>query len=136
MLTWLEVRDFVLIEHVSLNFGHGMTVITGETGAGKSIIVDALGVLLGDRTSSEIVRSGSDQTEIQASFDLKNNSEVNNWLEGQSLDTKEGECLLRRIVFKNHASKGFINGRSVPIHSLQEIGDPSFQLNKVASRLS
>ncbi|MBO67427.1 MAG: DNA repair protein RecN [Acidiferrobacteraceae bacterium] len=123
MLTWLEVRDFVVIEHASLNFGHGMTVITGETGAGKSIIIDALGILLGDRTSSDIVRLGSDHAEIQASFDLKDNAEANNWLEEQSLETKEGECLLRRLVFKNHPSKGFINGRSVPIHSLQEIGE-------------
>ena len=66
MINWLDVRNFVLVEHVSLNFGRGMTVLTGETGAGKSIIVDALSILLGDRTSGDIVRQGSDCAEIQA----------------------------------------------------------------------
>ena len=76
MINWLDVRNFVLVEHVSLNFGRGMTVLTGETGAGKSIIVDALSILLGDRTSGDIVRQGSDHAEIQAGFDLSDNPQA------------------------------------------------------------
>ena len=123
MINWLDVRNFVLVEHVSLNFGRGMTVLTGETGAGKSIIVDALSILLGDRTSGDIVRQGSDRAEIQAGFDLSDNPQAAAWLDTQLLSDETGECSLRRLVFKGQSSRGFINGRPVPIHSLQELGD-------------
>ena len=123
MINWLDVRNFVLVEHVSLNFGRGMTVLTGETGAGKSIIVDALSILLGDRTSGDIVRQGSDRAEIQAGFDLSDNPQAAAWLDTQLLSDETGECCLRRLVFKGQSSRGFINGRPVPIHSLQELGD-------------
>ena len=123
MIKWLDVRNFVLVEHVSLNFGRGMTVLTGETGAGKSIIVDALSILLGDRTSGDIVRQGSDRAEIQAGFDLSDNPQATAWLDTQLLSDETGECSLRRLVFKGQSSRGFINGHPVPIHSLQELGD-------------
>jgi DNA repair protein RecN (Recombination protein N) len=123
MINWLDVRNFVLVEHVSLNFGQGMTVLTGETGAGKSIIVDALSILLGDRASGDIVRQGSDRAEIQAGFDLSNNPQAVAWLDTQLLADETGECSLRRLVFKGQSSRGFINGRPVPIRSLQELGD-------------
>lgn len=122
MISWLDVRNFVLVEHVSLNFGRGMTVLTGETGAGKSIIVDALSILLGDRTSGDIVRQGSDRAEIQAGFDLSDNPQAAAWLDTQLLSDETGECSLRRLVFKGQSSRGFINGRPVPIHSLQALG--------------
>ena len=123
MINWLDVRNFVLVEHVSLNFGRGMTVLTGETGAGKSIIVDALSILLGDRTSGDIVRQGNDRAEIQAGFDPSDNPQAAAWLDTQLLSDETGECSLRRLVFKSQSSRGFINGRPVPIHSLQELGD-------------
>ena len=72
MITWIDVRDFLIARHVEISFDGGLTVITGETGAGKSIIVDALTILLGDRTSGDIIRPGSAQCEIQAGFDLSN----------------------------------------------------------------
>ena len=123
MINWLDVRNFVLVEHVSLNFGRGMTVLTGETGAGKSIIVDALSILLGDRTSGDIVRQGSDCAEIQAGFDLSDSPQAAAWLDTQLLSDETGECSLRRLVFKDQPSRGFINGRPAPIRSLQELGD-------------
>jgi DNA repair protein RecN (Recombination protein N) len=123
MINWLDVRNFVLVEHVSLNFGPGMTVLTGETGAGKSIIVDALAILLGDRASGDIVRQGCDRAEIQAGFDLSENQQATEWLDTQLLNDETGECSLRRLIFKSQSSRGFINGRPVPIHSLKELGD-------------
>ena len=123
MINWLDVRNFVLVEHVSLNFGRGMTVLTGETGAGKSIIVDALSILLGDRTSGDIVRQGSDCAEIQAGFDLSDSPQAAAWLDTQLLSDETGECSLGRLVFKDQPSRGFINGRPAPIRSLQELGD-------------
>ena len=100
-----------------------MTVLTGETGAGKSIIVDALAIILGDRTSGNIVRGGTENAEIQAGFNLTHNSTAIDWLTLHSLNDDEEECSLRRLVYKNQPSRGFINGRPVPIHYLQEIGN-------------
>ena len=123
MINWLDVQNFVVVGHVSLSFGEGMTVLTGETGAGKSIIVDALTVLLGDRTSGEIIRQDADKAEIQASFDLSDNPRAKTWLEEQLLNVETGECTLRRLVFQDRPSRGFINGQPVPIHSLRELGN-------------
>ena len=122
MISWLDVRNFILVKHVSLTFQTGMTVLTGETGAGKSIIVDALAILLGDRASGEIVRSGADHAEIQAGFKLSKNPQAVAWLASRVLDDDTGECSLRRLVFKKQPSRGFINGHPVPIHYLQELG--------------
>ena len=122
MINWLDVRNFVLVKHIALTFDTGMTVLTGETGAGKSIIVDALAILLGDRTSGSIVRKGAENAEIQAGFNLTHNSKGMDWLTEHSLIDEE-ECSLRRLVYKNQPSRGFINGRPVPIHYLQELGN-------------
>lgn len=123
MINWIDVRDFAVVKHVSLSFDTGMTVLTGETGAGKSIIVDALAILLGDRTSGDIVRPGSDHAEIQADFDLSENPQAIAWLESHALTDKTGDCSLRRLVFRSQSSRGFINGRPAPIHYLQELGN-------------
>ena len=120
MITWLDVRNFILVKHVSLNFQTGMTVLTGETGAGKSIIVDALAILLGGRTSGKIITSGADPAAIQAGFKLSKNPQAVAWLASRVLDDGTGECSLRRLVFKQQSSRGFNNGRPVPIHYLQE----------------
>ena len=123
MITALSIRSFLLIERLDIEAADGFTALTGETGAGKSIIVDALSILLGDRTSGDIVRQGSDRAEIQAGFDLSDNPRAAAWLDTQLLSDETGECSLRRLVFKSQSSRGFINGRPVPIHSLQELGD-------------
>ena len=122
MITWIDVRDFLIVRHVEISFDGGLTVITGETGAGKSIIVDALTILLGDRTSGDIIRPGSEQCEVQAGFDLSNNPAAQLWLKGQEIDIDGSECTLRRIVSHKKSSRGFIQGRPVPISSLRELG--------------
>jgi len=122
MINWIDVRDFVVIKHVQIAFEHGLTVITGETGAGKSVVVDALAMLLGGRASGDLVRNGSERAEIQADFDIGNLAPAGEWLARMELEGEEGECTLRRTVYPEKASRGFINGRPVPIQSLRELG--------------
>tara|TARA_Y100000031_G_scaffold156870_2_gene213710 strand:+ start:4778 stop:6451 length:1674 start_codon:yes stop_codon:yes gene_type:complete len=122
MINWIDVRDFVVIKHVQISFEPGFTVITGETGAGKSVLVDALAILLGGRASADLVRSGAEHTEVQADFDISNLAAAKQWLAHMELDGEADECTLRRTVYPEKASRGFINGRPVPIQSLRELG--------------
>ena len=122
MINWIDVRDFVVIKHVQISFEPGFTVITGETGAGKSVVVDALAMLLGGRASGDLVRSGSEYAEIQADFDVSELASARDWLIQMELLGEDGECTLRRLVYPEKASRGFINGRPVAIQSLRELG--------------
>jgi DNA repair protein RecN (Recombination protein N) len=99
-----------------------MTALTGETGAGKSILVDALGLVLGDRADSSVIRHGCDRAEISAGFDISDNITATTWLAQQDMDT-EGECQLRRIVNREGRSRGYINGQVAPMQSLRELGE-------------
>jgi len=122
MINWIDVRDFVVIKHVQVAFEPGFTVITGETGAGKSVVVDALAMLLGGRASGDLVRSGSEHAEIQADFNVSELASARDWLILMELAGEDGECTLRRLVYPEKASRGFINGRPVAIQSLRELG--------------
>ncbi len=122
MINWLDVRNFVVIKQVQITFESGLTVVTGETGAGKSVLVDALAVLLGDRASGDIVRSGSKRCEIQAGFDVSNLPDAGEWLATMDMVDDENHCILRRVIYPDKPSRGFINGQPVPIQSLREIG--------------
>jgi DNA repair protein RecN (Recombination protein N) len=122
MINWLDVRNFVVIKQVQMTFESGLTVVTGETGAGKSVLVDALAVLLGDRASGDIVRSGSKRCEIQAGFDVSNLPDAGEWLATMDMVDDENHCILRRVIYPDKPSRGFINGQPVPIQSLREIG--------------
>lgn len=122
MLVSLYLRNFVIVREAELSLRDGMTAITGETGAGKSILIDALNLVLGGRTSSDIIRHGKDQSEIIASFDLTDCSDAIDWLKEQELDA-EGDCVIRRILRRNGPSRGFINGRPVVMQQLRQLGD-------------
>jgi len=122
MLTSLQVRNFAIIDLVEVEFSPGMTVLTGETGAGKSILVDALGLVLGERGGSGLVRSGTSRAEFTAEFDLRNLPDARQWLEEQMLDL-DNECNLRRIVNADGRSRAFINGNTVPLQSLKALGE-------------
>ncbi len=121
MLSELHIRDFAVIESLDIEFENGMTVFTGETGAGKSIIVDAMGLILGDRTDNSIIRGDQNKTEITARFTLNQCSEVRTLLEEQEMDT-EDELFIRRVISKDGRSKAFINGTPAPIQSLKLLG--------------
>ncbi|MBT4357315.1 MAG: AAA family ATPase, partial [Proteobacteria bacterium] len=85
MINWLDVRDFVVVKKTQVSFESGMTVITGETGAGKSVLVDALSILLGGRASTDLIRYGSDYSEIQADFDIQTLPQARDWLRNMEL---------------------------------------------------
>lgn len=122
MLMNLQVRDFAIIEKIEIEFEPGMTVLTGETGAGKSILVDALGLVLGERGSAQLVRSGAKRAEFSAEFDVSALELVRAWLDEQALDL-DGDCLLRRVINADGRSRAFINGNAVPLSQLKSLGE-------------
>lgn len=122
MLTRLQVRDFAIVDQISVEFEPGMTVLTGETGAGKSILVDAVGLVLGERGSSQLVRSGAKRAEFSAEFDVTELPAVRAWLEQHALD-EDDACLLRRVISADGRSRAFINGNAVTMQQLKALGD-------------
>ena len=122
MLVSLQVRNFAIIDQAEVEFAPGMTVLTGETGAGKSILVDALGLVLGERGGTGLVRSGADRAEFTAEFDLQSLPDARQWLGQQMLDLDE-ECILRRVISADGRSRAFINGITVPLQSLKTLGE-------------
>jgi DNA repair protein RecN (Recombination protein N) len=121
MLTRLHVRNLVIVTELDLELGDGMTALTGETGAGKSILIDALGLALGDRADTAMIRNGAARAEITATFDTAANPRLTAWLEEQALDQDEA-CVVRRVLARKGRSLAFINGTPVPIQSLQQAG--------------
>ena len=121
MLTHLLIKNFALVDHLELELKNGMTVISGETGAGKSIMLDALGLTLGDRADTDTVREGEERAEITATFDLNNIPEAVQWLSDHDLD-QESECQIRRIVTREGRSRSYINGQPAPLNQLKELG--------------
>jgi len=121
VLNFLQVRDFAIIDAVEVEFGPGMTALTGETGAGKSILVDAVILALGGRAAADTVRHGAERAEITASFDLTGNDEARAWLAEQSLDGDD-EIILRRVVGADGRSRCFVNGQALPAQAVRELG--------------
>ena len=121
MLSSLSIRNLVTVESLQLELDSGMSVLTGETGAGKSILIDALGLVLGDKADSSLIRHGSEKAEITAEFDLARLPEICKWLESNELDDA-GECLLRRIISRKGRSRAFINGTPVTLGTLAALG--------------
>jgi DNA repair protein RecN (Recombination protein N) len=118
----LQVRDFAIVDRIDIEFEPGMTVLTGETGAGKSILVDALGLVLGERGNAQLVRDGAKRAEFAAEFDVSALPNVSSWLEEQALDLDD-DCLLRRVINADGRSRAFINGNSVPLSQLKALGE-------------
>lgn len=120
MLSQLTIRDFALVDHLELDFAPGLTVLTGETGAGKSIMLDALSLTLGQRADAGFVRHGSPKADISACFDVSQNTGALTWLAEHDL-SDESYCLLRRVINSDGRSRAFINGRPVPNGQLKEL---------------
>ena len=121
MLTELTVSNYAIAEKVELNFNRGMTALTGETGAGKSIVLDALGLAMGGRADAGAVRHGAKRADITATFDLSRIPEARQWLEEHELDDPD-HCILRRSISKEGRSRAFINGQPCPLSQLKELG--------------
>lgn len=122
MLQQIRVRNYAIIDEVELELDGGMTVLTGETGAGKSILVDALGLVLGDRADASAVRHGADRAEITAAFDLVDRRDVVEWLAEQDMDA-DGECVVRRTISKEGRSRAYVNGCPVTLPVLRALGE-------------
>lgn len=121
MLSHLAIQNFILLDRLELNFTDGLTVLTGETGAGKSILIDALALILGDRADSNFIGNFQDRCDLAAIFTIEELPVVKDWLKTNDYATEERECILRRILFKDGKSRQTINGSPCTIAHLKEL---------------
>ncbi len=122
MLLHLAIRDFVIVDRLELDFASGFSALTGETGAGKSILIDALALALGERADAGVVRAGSEKAEVAATFDIARLSSVSAWLIANDLETGD-ELLLRRVIDGSGRSRAYINGSPATVQQLREVSD-------------
>ncbi|QIW16266.1 DNA repair protein RecN [Pasteurellaceae bacterium RH1A] len=131
MLTQLTINNFAIVRHLNLDLQDGMSVITGETGAGKSIGIDALGLCIGYRSETGMIRNGADKADISASFSMQPDSPAYLWLKEHELLDEDNpqECLIRRMINLDGRSKAFVNNTPLPISQLRELGQYLIHLN-------
>ena len=122
MLLQLNIKDFAIIDNLQISFGRGLNILTGETGAGKSIIVDAVKLILGDRASAEDIRSSKDEAVVEAMFDASCFKDRGEFLEIAGLPNDEN-LIIRRIISRSGKNKVFINGSMANLATLQQIGN-------------
>jgi len=122
MLQALSIRNFVIVEQLDLEFSSGFTTLTGETGAGKSILIDALSLALGARNDGEVVRSGCDKADISVTLDIRQNKQAQAWLAENEFESSDG-LILRRVIYTDGRSRGFINGATATVGQLKELGE-------------
>ena len=122
MLVHLSISNFAITESLEVELQPGMTVLTGETGAGKSILLDALGLTLGDRTDSGVVRAGAERADIHAEFDISQIPRARQWLQERELLAGD-ECRLRRVITKEGRSRAYINGQPATVQDVRELGE-------------
>jgi DNA repair protein RecN (Recombination protein N) len=122
VLRSLIIRDYVIVDRLQLDFERGYTALTGETGAGKSILIDALALALGERNDGPVVRPGAERADITAEFEAESAPALSRWLAENDLDAEEGRCLLRRVIEASGRSRSFINGRPATLVQCRELG--------------
>lgn len=122
MLQHLAIRNFVIVDFLELDFSSGFGALTGETGAGKSILIDALALVLGERADPGVLRAGTDRTEVTATFDIAGLAGVDAWLQEQDLES-DGELILRRVLDSGGRSRAYINGSSCTVQQLRAVGE-------------
>jgi DNA repair protein RecN (Recombination protein N) len=123
MLENLSIKNFVIVDHLDLNFKGGFSALTGETGAGKSILIGALSLALGQRGDSGVVRHNTDKSDISATFNIQDNGYAQAWLKQNEIEPEENNLFLRRVIYQDGKSKGFINGIPSTISQLRSIGE-------------
>lgn len=123
MLLQLTIKDYAVARALDVEWRAGMTAITGETGAGKSILLDALGLALGDRADTEAIANDAERADIAALFDLQHISEARDWLDAQGFPQHEQQCLLRRVLLREGRARAWINGQPATLAQLRELGD-------------
>src|SRR5690349_19293810 len=121
MLLELVVENYAVVERLRVHFHAGLNLLTGETGSGKSIVVDALGLLLGGRASADMVRTGSDRARVAGIFDVKDQAGVRRLLEPAGLESEDGELLIEREILAGGKSRAFVGSRPVAVSLLKEL---------------
>ena len=122
MLKTLEIKDYALIDHINVEFGKGLNIITGETGAGKSILIDTMSLLLGDRASTEVIRKGAQKSFVEGIFSVENNKKVKSLLEENEIEFLP-ELIIRREISLKGSNRCFVNDSPVPLNIIKELGD-------------
>lgn len=122
MLTHIHIKDFALIENLEIELQSGFTVVTGETGAGKSILIDAIELALGQRADNSIIRQGSERCDIALNFNIDNLPEAKQWLIEHDF-ASDNECIIRRIINNDSRSRSIVNGNNCPVQLLRELGN-------------
>ena len=122
MLKLLHIKNFALIDSLDIEFDAGFSVITGETGAGKSIILGAIGLLMGQRADSKAIKSGAQKCTIEAHFDLSKYG-ISKWFEDNDIDFDPEDCIIRRELTAAGKSRGFINDTPATIHQMRQLGE-------------
>jgi len=123
MLQQLTINNYAIVDSLEIELETGMTVITGETGAGKSIMLDALGLALGDRADRDVIRGGAERADITACFTLSRKADVNDWLQANDFDSEEDQCILRRVISRDGRSRAYINGQPTTMNNLRDLGE-------------
>ena len=129
--TQLSIKNLAITDSLELDFNAGLSVLTGETGAGKSIIIDAIGLVLGDRAEPGMIKSGAKRADIIASFDIQKLPQIQNWLIEHEFDDIEDdihECILKRSLQDTGRSKGYINAQAVPLNLLKQLGEDTIRI--------
>ena len=122
MLQALSIRNFVIVEQLDLEFSQGYTTLTGETGAGKSILIDALSLALGARNDGEVIRNGCDKADISVTVGIQNNLGAQAWLDENEIEVDD-DLILRRVIYSDGRSRGFINGAAATVGQLRALGE-------------
>ena len=128
MLTELKVSQFAIIENLHIQFRQGLNIISGETGAGKSVLLRSLALLMGAKASSEFIRTGSSQAQIEGHFDLAHRTDILKRLENIDITTSEGELIVRRIIGPGDKNKVYLNGCLSTVGVLRDIVAPLIEL--------
>jgi len=123
MLIQLQIQNFVIIDQLDLQFENGMTVLTGETGAGKSILIDALGLVLGDKAETAMIRDNQDKAEIAAIFNIEKSAQILQILDEQAITVDDNELTIRRVISRDGRSRAFVNSSPVPVQILKTLGE-------------
>ena len=128
MLESMQISNFAIIDSLNLEFDRGLTALTGETGAGKSILLDAIKLITGDRAESDNVKANREKAEISVRFDLGDHMQARKWLQDNEM-ASDHECIIRRVVFANGRSKAFINGHNAPLSQLKGLSQLMLDLH-------
>jgi DNA repair protein RecN (Recombination protein N) len=123
MLLDLKIKNFVIIEDLAISFGRGLNILTGETGAGKSILIDALSGVLGEKMTTDMIRTGFEKSSLEASFDISSAPQVRRMLEDSGIDCEEDTLILRREIYASGKGRSFANAVQIPASKLKELSE-------------